>query len=75
MPIYNEYIRILSTGSVRNNFSAEYLKQILVPRLNAKEQVKILETLTDKTKIYKQKLQETLDTAQNKMETIYKIFH
>ena len=74
-PIYTEYIRILSTGSVRNNFSDEYLAHILVPDLSEKEQIQLLKTLTDKNNIYKQKLQETEETAQNKMETLYEIFN
>ncbi|KAB0576119.1 N-6 DNA methylase [Helicobacter pullorum NCTC 12824] len=42
-PFYQKYIKILSTGSIRDNFSKELLRQIKVPLLDSKTKEKLLQ--------------------------------
>lgn len=70
-PIYNKYIKILSTGSVRDNFSDTYLKRILVPKLDKKQQKQLLDILLDKNNNILQKQKDIKEDLIEKMTFLY----
>lgn len=70
-PIYNKYIKILSTGSVRDNFSDECLKKILVPKLSVSEQEKLLLELEKINKLKEEKNKEKKQISLNGIQHIY----
>lgn len=70
-PIYNKYIKILSTGSVRDNFSDTYLKRILVPKLDKKHQKQLLDILLDKNNNILQKQKDIKEDLIEKMTFLY----
>ncbi len=70
-PIYNKYIKILSTGSVRDNFSDTYLKRILVPKLDKKQQKQLLDILLNKNNNILQKQKEIKEDLIEKMTFLY----
>ncbi len=71
-PIYNKYIKILSTGSVRDNFSDTYLKRILVPKLDKKQQKQLLDILSDKNNNILQKQKDIKEDLIEKVTFLYK---
>ena len=70
-PIYNKYIKILSTGSVRDNFSDTYLNRILVPKLDKKQQKQLLDILLDKNNNILQKQKDIKQDLIEKMTFLY----
>ena len=71
-PIYNKYIKILSTGSVRDNFSDTYLEKILVPKINRKQQKELLRILSNKNNNILDKQSEIRKDLIEKMAFLYK---
>lgn len=71
-PIYNKYIKILSTGSVRDNFSDTYLKKILVPKLDEEQQKELLKILSNKNNNILEKQKEIKNDLIEKMTFLYK---
>ena len=71
-PIYNKYIKILSTGSVRDNFSVDCLKSILVPKLSKVQQGELLKDINDKAENIRSKQKEAKDESIMKMAFLYK---
>jgi len=70
-PIYNKYIKVLSTGSVRDNFSGDCLKEILIPNLSIDEQKILLNQLQDYDKVIKIKSKEKRNCENEKMAYLY----
>lgn len=70
-PIYNKYIRVLSTGSVRDNFSEDCLKQILVPNLTDNEQLDLLNQLNTYNEEIKNINKKKNKLVKHKMSYIY----
>jgi len=70
-PIYNRYIKILSTGSVRDNFSEDCLKSILVPKLSGPAQSSLLKEINKKDEDIRGKQKEAKDKSIAKMAFLY----
>lgn len=70
-PIYNKYIKILSTGTVRDNFSEDCLRQVLVPNLNSEEQQLLLNDLRERDKIIQNQTQIVKKDSVSKMTFLY----
>lgn len=73
-PIYNKYINILTTGSVRDNFSESYLNNILVPNLNSEQQKTLLKELQTQDKKLFKKTKEIQKIKISKIQDLYNIF-
>lgn len=71
-PIYNKYIKILSTGTVRDNFSDTYLEKILVPKLDKEQQKELLKILSNKNDSILEKQKEIKNDLVEKMTFLYK---
>lgn len=72
-PFYKLYIDVLATGSIRNNFGGEYLKQIMIPEeiINGDinsilKDYEAIDKLNNKIKKRKEKMLENVDVFINK---------
>ena len=73
-PIYNKYIKVLSTGSVRDNFSEDQLKNILVPNINEMQQNQLLSEIKKHNEEIKATNKEKTKATMNKLNFIYNIY-
>ena len=70
-PIYNKYITVLANGTVRDNFSPENLKTILVPKLNEKQQLNLLKEFKKKRDSINEKYVEIFNENIDRIESMY----